>query len=95
MNTYADPDVDLEKMLHGVARLHVHLGRMDESGISTRGWTYNNLVNGILLWSSEHVDSVVRMNRAIDTLFDTLEGIIEIGPNAINHLINIGDYLER
>ena len=105
-NTYANLDVDLEKLLHGVARLHVHLGRMDNENISTRGWTYNDLVTGIMnftmvndipsypetfmsrkeyaLQNYDRLD--IQMDRAINTLFDVLDGMTEIGPSMLNHL---------
>lgn len=84
-NIYADIDEDLSKVLHGAARLHVALGRMDGVGISTRGWSYNDLVDGILkLNCSEYSD--VRQMRCIDTLFDTLDAIVEIGASSVTYL---------
>jgi len=85
MNSYADVYCDLEKMLHGSARLHVALGRMDDVGISTRGWSYNELVTGILNINSTN-DEFTKMHYCLDTLFDTLDAIIEIGPNAVKYL---------
>jgi len=85
MNFYADIDTDLETLLHEVSRLHVHLGRISGENISTRGWKYNELVSGVLqLQASE--DLFVRMHRCLDVLFDTLDGITEIGPNAVKYL---------
>ncbi len=87
-NTYADIDTDLSSMLHGVARLHVALGRMDDTGISTRGWTYNELVDGILAINGTQ-DPAVKMYRCIDVLFDTLDALIEIGPRAVSYLSDL------
>jgi hypothetical protein len=64
MNSYADIDTDLSSMLHGVARLHVSLGRMDKIGISTRGWTYNELVDGVLSINGTE-DPAVKMHNCI------------------------------
>lgn len=87
-NSYADVDCDLNSLLHGIARLHVALGRMETSGISTRGWSYNDLVNGILSINVTK-DISIKQERCIDCLFDTLEGIIEIGPNAVSYLADL------
>lgn len=87
-NTYADIDVDLSSMLHGTARLHVALGRMDDTGISTRGWTYNELVDGILAINNTQ-DPAIKMYRCIDCLFDTLDALIEIGPRAVSYLSDL------
>lgn len=87
-NTYADIDTDLSSMLHGVARLHVALGRMDDTGISTRGWTYNELVDGILAINGTQ-DPAVKMYRCIAVLFDTLDALIEIGPRAVSYLSDL------
>jgi hypothetical protein len=87
-NTYADIDVDLSSMLHGAVRLHVSLGRMDETGISTRGWTYNEMIDGILAINSTE-DPAVKMHRSISCLFDTLDGLVEIGPRAVYHLTDL------
>lgn len=84
-NSYADIEADLSEMLHGASRLHVTLGRMDKSGITTRGWTYNQLVDGILVLSSTE-DNFVKQTRCLEVLFDTLDAIIEIGPNAVSYL---------
>lgn len=88
-NYYADPAVDLEKMLHGVARLHVNLGRMDNENITTRGWSYNDLVSSLLKISSEDVDPMIRQYRLLGTLFDTLEAMTEIGNSAVDQLISL------
>lgn len=85
MNSYADIDTDLSSMLHGVARLHVSLGRMDNVGISTRGWSYNELVDGVLAINGTE-DRAVKMCRCIDCLFDTLDSLIELGPKAVSYL---------
>jgi len=92
-NIYAEQNTDLSEMLHGVARLHVHLGRMDQVNITTRGWTYNDLVNGIIGMSNGSDDRVspedypaVRLERCISVLFDTLDAITEIGSNAVTYL---------
>ena len=84
-NTYAEIGVDLHSMLHGIARLHVSLGRMDNKGITTRGWSYNELVDGILNLNSTE-DLFVKQYKCIDVLFDTLDAIIEIGPRAVSYL---------
>lgn len=84
-NIYADLDEDITKVLHGVARLHVALGRMDDVGISTRGWSYNDLVNGVVELNSSK-DPAVKQMRCIDTLFDTLDAIVEIGAGAVAYL---------
>lgn len=97
MNYYADIDYDLEKILHGAARMQVHLARMDNEDISTRGWTYNELVDGIIKMNCEK-DKFIRQMRAMDTLFDTLTGIIEIGPNAVKYLHELhalGEYISE
>jgi hypothetical protein len=87
-NTYADIDTDISKLLHEVARLHVHLGRMANVGIVTRGWTYNDLVDGILgLNGSE--DVAVKQDRCIQLLFDTLDAIVDIGPRAVSYLYDL------
>ncbi len=84
-NTYADIDTDLSKLLHEVARLHVHLGRMSNIGITTRGWSYNELVNGVLGINSTE-DIATKQYRCLQVLFDTLDAIIEIGPRAVSYL---------
>jgi hypothetical protein len=84
-NTYADIDTDVSKLLHGVARLHVALGRMSDVGITTRGWTYNELVDGIVDVNCDE-DPAVRMYKCIDCLFDTLDAIVEIGPRGVQYL---------
>lgn len=48
-NIYADLSMPLAEVLHGAARLHVALARMDKLPISTRGWTYNDLVGAVLI----------------------------------------------
>jgi hypothetical protein len=84
-NYYADLDCDLEKLLHGVARLHVHLGRKDKENISTRGWSYNDLITGVLdINSTLCID--MKQFRAVLTLFDTLDAMTEIGPRAVSYL---------
>jgi hypothetical protein len=88
-NSYADIDTNLSEMLHGAARLHVHLGRMSNVNIMTRGWTYNDLVDGILGLSSDSPDKdyqMVKQYRSIDCLFDTLDAITEIGARAVTYL---------
>ena len=87
-NYYADINVDLPTMLHGAARLHVHLGRMDKANISTRGWTYNDLVNGVVGLSCEP-DPAVRQHRCLLCLFDTLDAMTEIGPRAVSYLLDL------
>ena len=84
-NTYADIDTDLSKLLHEVARLHVHLGRMSNVGITTRGWYYNELVDGVLGINSTE-DIAMKQYRCMHVLFDTLDAIIEIGPRAVSYL---------
>ena len=84
-NTYADIDTDLSKLLHEVARLHVHLGRMSNVGITTRGWSYNELVEGIIGINSTE-DIAMKQYRCMQVLFDTLDAIIEIGPRAVSYL---------
>lgn len=88
-NSYSDIDTDIEKLLHEVARLHVHLGRMANENISTRGWTYNELVSGILALSC-HDDMAVKQFVCIDVLFDTFDAYIEIGKDAIKYLDSLG-----
>lgn len=88
MNSYADIDADLSSMLHGTARLHVSLGRMDNVGISTRGWSYNELVDGILAINGTE-DPAVKMHRCIECLFDTLDALIELGPRAVSYLSDL------
>lgn len=85
MNSYAEIGCDLEKMLHGAARLHVHLGRTNNENISTRGWSYNDLVNGILI-IGDSPDPFIQQMRALDTLFDTLDAFTDIGSNAVSYL---------
>ncbi len=84
-NTYANIDTDLSKLLHEVARLHVHLGRMSNVGITTRGWSYNELVDGVLGINSTE-DIAMKQYRCMQVLFDTLDAIIEIGPRAVSYL---------
>lgn len=84
-NTYADIDVDLSSMLHGAARLHVALGRMDDVGISTRGWSYNDLVDGILNINSTD-DPALKQYCCLMCLFDTLDALTEIGARAVHYL---------
>lgn len=78
-NTYSD--APLADALHGAARLHVHLGRMDGENISTRGWTYNDLVSGVIGLSTDG-----DMHRCLACLFDTLDAMTEIGANAVAYL---------
>lgn len=85
-NSYCEIDTNLEKLLHGVARLHVALARMDNRNITTRGWTYNQLVDSIIAINSPSEDYSVTLNRCMDTLFDTLEAMEEIGKNAVLYL---------
>ncbi len=95
-NSYADIETNLSEMLHGAARLHVHLGRMSNVNITTRGWTYNDLVDGILGLSSDSPDQhagwsvmdyqMVKQYRSVDCLFDTLDAITEIGARAVTYL---------
>lgn len=87
-NTYADIDADISSLLHGVARLHVALGRMGEVGISTRGWSYNELVNGIVAINADK-DVVVKQYKCLDCLFDTLDALIELGPRAVSYLADL------
>lgn len=87
-NTYADIGTDLSELLHGAARLHVNLGRMSNIGITTRGWSYNDLVNGILNINSTE-DLALKQYRCLNVLFDTLDAIVEIGPRAVSHLTNL------
>jgi hypothetical protein len=95
-NIYTEINADLSSMLHGAARLHVALGRMDDVGIATRGWSYNDLVNGILGLSSSSDSRIstedylaIKQHRCIETLFDTLGAIVEIGPNAVSYLTDL------
>jgi len=67
------------KTLHGIARLQVHLARMEEAPISTRGWSYNDLVN----WS---IGIGGGEQAALRTLLDALDGVCEIGSNAVDYL---------
>ena len=85
MNSYASLFTPLSEVLHGMARLHVELGRMDGHPITTRGWTYNGLVDGCVGIGSHHNPETEQM-RAIYTLFDTLDAICEIGCNAVDYL---------
>ena len=85
LNSYADIDADLSKLIHEVARLHVHLGRMANIGITTRGWSYNDLVDGVISINGTE-DVAVKQQRCISTLFDTLDGIIDIGARAVYYL---------
>lgn len=73
-------------MLHGTARLHVALGRMNDTGISTRGWTYNELVDGILAINNTQ-DPVIKMYRCIDCLL--IHVLIEIDPRAVSYLSDL------
>jgi hypothetical protein len=91
---YADKSCNLEKMLHGAARLHVRLGKMDGENVTTRGWTYNDLVDGIMIVSNTD-DPVLNVCQSIQTLFDTLDGITEIGPNAVSYLHDLEGYLHE
>lgn len=84
-NSYANLDAPLEEVLHGSARLHVHLGRCDEAGITTRGWSYNQLVSGIVALNGQD-DPGCAQRCAIETLWDTLDGVCEIGPRAVLYL---------
>lgn len=87
-NAYAHLDAPIEHTLHGAARLHIHLGRMDGENISTRGWTFNELVSGIV-GLTHHKDAAASQYRAIATLFDTLDAMLEIGGRAVAHLHEI------
>lgn len=84
-NIYADIETDISELLHGVARLHVALGRMSDVGITTRGWSYNELVDGIIGVNHDK-DPAVKIYKCIDCLFDTLDAIVEIGPSGVQHL---------
>jgi hypothetical protein len=84
-NTYADIDTDLSSLLHVAARLHVTLGRMDNVNISTRGWSYNDLVDGIVYINSTE-DLALKQYRCLMCLFDTLDAMTEIGPRAVSYL---------
>ena len=48
-NTYADIEAPLEQVLHGAARLHVELARNSGASLTTRGWTYNELVSCVVV----------------------------------------------
>lgn len=85
MNSYAEIGTDLEKLLHGAARLHIHLGRQSGENISTRGWSYNDLISGVLAINGETDEFVCQM-RSVDTLFDTLDAMTEIGSDAVSYL---------
>lgn len=87
-NSYAEIGTDLSSLLHGVARLHVALGRMSDAGITTRGWSYNELVDGILNLNSSE-DLFVKQYYCLGALFDTLDAIIEIGPRAVSYLTDL------
>lgn len=87
---YADENCDVEKMLHGAARLHIYLGRMDNENVSTRGWSYNELVSGIIM-SSNFKD----IHKLIDVLFDTFEALTEIGSNSVKYLNDMTGYLDE
>lgn len=64
------------EQLHGLARLQVYLSRMEGAPVPTRGWTYNALVDGCMAIGPAHVE----------TMHDTLDGILEMGPNAVSYL---------
>jgi hypothetical protein len=85
-NSYADTEVPASEVLHGAARLHVALGRMDGAGIATRGWSYNELVSGVLRLAADSDGPEVYLHRCLDTLLDTLDDITEIGPGAVQYL---------
>lgn len=90
---YASPGADLSKVLHGAARLHIALGRMCNAGVSTRGWSYNDLVADILAINGD-TDPAGKMRTSIDTLFDTLDAMTEIGPDAVKYLGHLREMLE-
>lgn len=87
VDTYADISTPLPDVLHGAARLHVALGRADKTGVSTRGWTYNDLVAGVIGLSCIE-DLALEQSRSLETPFDTLEGVCEIGPRAVAYLMD-------
>lgn len=86
MNTYASLNAPLPDVLHGAARLHVALARMEGLPISTRGWSFNGLVDGIV-HSGCASDPGVRQSRALGVMLDTLDAVCEIGPAAVDYLL--------
>lgn len=81
--------------MHSVARLHISLGRMDKEKISTRGWSYNNLINSIILLTEKIEDDNIKQLCLIEILFDTLNAICEIGPNAVEYLNELCNMKEK
>lgn len=90
-NTYSSLLTPLSETLHGAARLHVALGRMEGARISTRAWSYNELVTGILSLSG-CVDPSVRLARCLAVLFDTLDAMPEIGAEAVKYLHDLAAF---
>lgn len=90
-NTYAETNISLHEVLHGAARLHVHLARRDGENISTRGWSYNDLVNGVIS-IGRHECAAFAQTAGIETLFDTLDAMTEIRVNAVHYLRAMSPY---
>lgn len=77
---YADPSTPLSDVLHGSARLHAALAKSDGIRIPKKGWRYNDLVDGCLSIGCG------RQDYALETLWDALDGLSEIGPSAVDYL---------
>lgn len=93
-NTYADLSAPLREVLHGSARLHVALGRMDGAGVTTRGWSFNDLVDAVIALS-EPTDAAMHQARCIAVLWDTLDGVCDIGAAAVLYLADLQRMGER
>ena len=81
-NTYADIEIPLEQVLHGAARLHVELARNSGASLTTRGWTYNELVSCVVVLATGD-DEALMQRRCLETLWDTLDGACDIGAAAV------------
>ena len=84
-NTYADIEIPLEQVLHGAARLHVELARNSGASLTTRGWTYNELVSCVVVLATGD-DEALMQRRCLETLWDTLDGACDIGAAAVDYL---------
>ena len=72
-------------MLHGAARLHVALARNSGTSLTTRGWTYNGLVSGVVGLATED-DAALVQRRCLEAMWDTLDGACDIGAAAVDYL---------